>query len=209
MTAPLDIRELRAEVARRLGEKRRAHVEAVAETAGEIAAGGSWPPDVVEAVLRAAWIHDLWKEEPVEAWVRVITAGGWDPDPWARAHAPHLLHAAAAAAWAVGQGEQDPRIVEAVRHHPTGHPEWDAVGRILFVSDFCEPTRGFAAALDTASIRARAGEGASGLEEAARRVLAIRLGWLIERSRPVHPRSWQAWNAWTPAARDEPAGEER
>jgi predicted HD superfamily hydrolase involved in NAD metabolism len=206
MTAILTIDELRAENARRLGEKRRAHVAAVAETAAAIAEGGAWPEDVAEGARRAAWIHDTWKEAPVDAWVQVIAARGWEPDPWCRAHAADLLHAEAAAAWAVERGEADPRVVAAVRHHPTGDPGWDAVGRILYVADFCEPTRPYAEALGTAAVRARAAEGAAGLEAAARRVLGMRLRWLVERGRPVHPRSWRTWNAWTlpaGAAREE------
>ncbi len=191
--------ELRAEVERRLGTERLAHVAAVAETCAGIASAGKWPPPVAEGALRAAWIHDAWKEDPPAAWRDVMRSAGWEPDPWSVRHAPHLLHAEAAAAWAQARGEADPEVIAAVRHHPTGHPGWGPVGRILFVSDFCEPTRSFAEALETASLRARAGEGTEGLAEAARRVLALRLRRLLDKERPAHPRSWETWNAWTGA----------
>lgn len=196
MTIP-SLDALRDEVAGRLSGSRLAHVEAVAETAAGIAAAGRWCGAVAEGVLRAAWIHDALKEESLEAWIRTIETAGWEPDPWALAHRPHLLHAEAAAAWALTRGDEDPAVVDAVRHHPTGDPAWESVGRILFVADFCEPTRRYADELDTAALRSYAGEGEEGLAEAARHVLALRLQWLIRSARPIHPRSWSAWNAWS------------
>ena len=196
---------LRAEAARRLSGSRLAHVEAVAETVAGIAAAGGWPSEVGALALRAAWIHDAWKDDPREAWIEVIEAAGWRPDPWAVAHGPHLLHAQAAAAWAVVRGESDPHLLAAVRHHPTAHPSWGPVGKLLYVADFCEPTRPFAGEWDTAALRARAGEGEEGLAEAARGVLALRLAWLIEGVRPIHHDSWEAWNAWA-ATRSGPRG---
>ena len=196
MTIP-SLDDLRDEVAGRLSGSRLAHVEAVAETAAGIALAGDWPAAVREGALRAAWIHDALKEEPLEAWIRTIESGGWEPDSWALAHGPHLLHAEAAAAWALTRGDEDPAVVAAVRHHPTGDPAWDSVGRILYVADFCEPTRRYADEIDTAALRTRAGEGEEGLADAARRVLALRLQWMIQSFRPIHPRSWSTWNAWS------------
>jgi HD superfamily phosphohydrolase YqeK len=137
------------------------------------------------------------KEESLDTWIRNIETAGWEPDAWALTHGPHLLHAEAAAAWALTRGDEDPAVVAAVRHHPTGDPAWESVGRLLFVADFCEPTRRYADEIDTAALRSRAGEGEEGLAEAARRVLALRLQWLIGSVRPIHPRSWSTWNAWS------------
>jgi predicted HD superfamily hydrolase involved in NAD metabolism len=190
------VASLRAEVARRLSRKRLAHVEAVAETAREIAARGGWGQDLAEAALRAAWIHDACKEDGLAAWIEMIERAGMEPDPWALAHAPHLLHAQAAAAWASARGEVDRRVLEAAWYHPTAHAELGPAGRILFVADFCEPTRRFAEALDTAAIRERAGQGEEGLADAARSVLALRLRHLLEAGRPIHPDTFHAWNAW-------------
>ena len=194
MTAGLDV--LRAEAERRLKQTRLAHVAAVATTAGEIATAGGWSAATIEAALRAAWIHDMLKEQGVDAWVRVIEEAGWTPDPWSLAHGPHLLHAQAAAAWAQMNGETDREVLEAVRHHPTAHPDWRVVGRILYVADFTEPNRRFAAEAKTPEIRAVASEGSAGLAQASRRVLAIRIRRLLEDGGAVHPISIDAWNAW-------------
>jgi HD superfamily phosphohydrolase YqeK len=198
VTAGLEV--LRAEAERRLSPSRLAHVEAVAETAGQIATAGAWSAATVERALRAAWIHDVLKDESVGDWVRVIEEVGWEPDPWALAYNPQLLHAQAAAAWAQSCGEVDREVLEAVRYHPTAHPDWDVVGLILFVADFAEPTRRFAKKAGTAEIRATASRGAAGLAVAARRVLGLRMGRLLESGDPVHPISIDAWNAWATEA---------
>ena len=198
MTAGLEV--LRAEAERRLSPSRLAHVEAVAETAGEIARVGAWSAATVERALRAAWIHDMLKDESVGDWIRTIQDAEWVPDPWSLAHGPHLLHAQAAAAWAKSRGEVDGEVLEAVRHHPTAHPAWEVIGRILYVADFTEPNRRFAARVRTAEIRAIACEGSRGLAQAARRILGVRIGWLLEGGRPVHPISIDAWNAWATEA---------
>jgi predicted HD superfamily hydrolase involved in NAD metabolism len=174
---------------------RLSHVEAVAETIGRVTAG--WGEDAREAALRAAWLHDAWRCAPAEDAVVRIRASGEEPDPWALLHAPVLLHAQAAAVWAESSlGEADPHILRAVRHHPTGHPDWGRVGLALYVADFCEPTRAFAEDLGTDRLVVRAAAGPAPLAAAALEVLRLRLQWAIRDGRKIHPDSVRAWNAW-------------
>lgn len=171
----------------------------VAETAGRIA--GGWSPDDRDAALRAAWLHDAWRTESIAAMRAAIRDAGEEPDPWADRNAPVLLHAQAAAVWArEALGERDPRVLLAVRHHPTAHPGWDDVGRALYVADFCEPRRSFAGEIGAAALVERAAESGIALASVASRVLALRLVRSIEQARPVHPDTWRAWNAWNGAA---------
>lgn len=182
-------------VAPRLDAARLAHVESVADAIGTVARG--WDPDRRRAALRAAWLHDAWRSATVEESEAAIRSAGEEPDPWALRHAPVLLHAQAAAAWAPSAtGEGDPEVLLAVRHHPTGHPGWRAVGRALYVADFCEPTRPFAADLGTGRLLERAASGREELAVVALEVLALRLRRAIADRRPIHPDSIQAWNAW-------------
>ena len=190
------VAEIAAAVRARLTGDRLAHVESVVETARGIAAGGGWPAGVRAAAERAVWWHDGLKSDGPGAWRAAIRAAGEIPDPWADAHGPGLLHAQAAAVWAAGRGETDPEVLSAVRHHPTGWPDWGPVGRILYVSDFAEPRRAHAGRVGAAALVARAAEGAEGLAAAARDVLALRLAHLLESRRKVHPASLEAWNAW-------------
>jgi HD superfamily phosphohydrolase YqeK len=172
------------------------HVRSVVVTVERIAVGGGWPRAVVEASARAAWYHDAMKADSIDEWLRFIAAVDQEPDGWAASKAPKLLHAQAAAAWAVVEwAEQDTEVLAAVRHHPTGHPDWGTVGWLLYVADFCEPLRDHALEMQTASLIVLAGQGPAGLQRAAARVLNHRVHWLVERERPVHPLSWAALTA--------------
>jgi HD superfamily phosphohydrolase YqeK len=179
----------------RLSGKRRAHVASVAETIGRIA--GSWDARDRDAALRAAWLHDAWRSESPAAARAAILAAGEEPDPWATRHAPVLLHAQAAAVWGRAEaGEADTRVLLAVRHHPTAHPDWDDLGRALYVADFCEPRRPFAASVDAERLIASAASDRGALPAVAFEVLALRLARSIRDHRPVHPDTWRTWNAW-------------
>lgn len=170
-------------------------MESVAAAIGEVA--GGWSPDRRAAAIRAAWLHDAWRSVPIDEAVAAIRSAGEEPDGWALRHAPVLLHAQAAAAWApAGTGESDPEVLLAVRHHPTGHPDWGAVGRALYVADFCEPTRAFAARLDTGRLLQRASADPASLAGVALEVLALRLRRAIDDRRPIHPDTVRTWNAW-------------
>lgn len=182
-------------MAPRLSARRLEHVERVAQSTVRIAAG--WEDDRRLAAERAAWFHDAWKCDTTEDMLVEIRASGEEPDAWALARAPVLLHAQAAAVWARRRmGEANEEVLAAVRHHPTGHPEWGAIGQALFVADFCEPGRLYAAALGTERIAERAGMGPGALGEAALEVLQIRLAAALESRRPIHPDGWRSWNAW-------------
>lgn len=191
------IADLESAVAGRLSGPLLDHVVSVVETADEIAARAGWPEDDRRAVRRAAWLHDAVKEEGVEAWIRRIREAGEKPEPWTLARAPILLHAHAAAIWGAGMGETDPRVLAAVRHHPTAHPNWGPVGWLLYVADFCEPRRSFADSVGTARLRELAAGGEAGLADATRAVLQLRLARHLERGEGIHPLSFAAWNAWT------------
>ncbi len=169
------------------------HVRSVVHTVERMGADGGWPQAVVEATVRAAWYHDALKADSVDDWLRWIAAVDQEPDGWAATKAPKLLHAHAAAAWAVVEwSERDEDVLAAVQHHPTGHPDWGTVGWLLYVADFCEPLRDHSEKIDTASLVILAGQGPAGLERAVVRVLDHRVQWMIERDRPIHPLSLAA-----------------
>jgi HD superfamily phosphohydrolase YqeK len=189
---------LRALVEPRLSGGRRAHVASVAETIGRIAE--SWGSEDLDAALRAAWLHDAWRSESPAATRAAILAAGEEPDPWAARHAPVLLHAQAAAVWGRAEaGETDPRVLLAVRYHPTAHADWDDLGRALYVADFCEPRRPYAEAVDAERRVARAAARRAALAVVALEVLGLRLARSIRDARPVHPDTWRTWNAWAGA----------
>lgn len=189
-------------VARRIGAAeggsgpRLAHIRGVVETVRTTAGAGGWPAAIMDGAIRAAWLHDVLRLEDPARIRRRIEDAGEEPDPWALAHAPGLLHAQGAAVWATARGETDPGVLSAVRHHPTAHPEWGPVGLLLYVADFCEPGRSYAERLGTSRIRTLAEQGEEGLAEAARRVLGLRLARQLAKGAEVHPHSLGAWRRW-------------
>ncbi|HKY61107.1 MAG TPA: hypothetical protein VJP59_08860 [Gemmatimonadota bacterium] len=178
---------------------RLAHVRAVVETVRTAARAGGWPAAILDGAVRAAWLHDVVRLEDPDRLRRRIVRAGEDPDPWALAHSPRLLHAQAAAVWAAGHGESDPEVLTAVRHHPTAHPDWGPVGLLLYVADFCEPGRPYADRLDTARIRMLAAEDREGLALAARRVLELRVADQLAKGRRLHPLTLGALRRWFPS----------
>jgi HD superfamily phosphohydrolase YqeK len=173
----------------------------VAETIGRLTR--EWGADSCAAALRAAWFHDAWRSDGVKETAAAIRAAGEEPDAWASLHAPVLLHAQAAAAWARSEmAETDSQVLLAVRHHSTGHPAWEDVGRALYVADFCEPTRPFAASLQTDGLVVRAAADPASLAAVALEILMLRLAGALRQKRPIHPDSWCTWNAWVGGATD-------
>ena len=65
---------------------------------------------------------------------------------------------------------------------------------VSLAADFLEPGRRHRGAEDRALLDA-ALRGEVALEELFRRVLARKIAALLERGRPLHPRSLEAWNA--------------
>ena len=145
--------------------------------------------------VRAAWLHDAAREwppaaleeilaRPLPAWLAAVCESY---RPWGGA----LLHAPAAAAWALTRGLcDDEPILRAVAVHPTGAPGMSPLAQTLFVADYCEPMRGFAGA---ALVR-QALPGLT-LAQAAARVAREKLARLAQGLRPIHP-----WAQAAPAA---------
>src|SRR5204862_7292056 len=99
-------------------------------------------------------------------------------------------HVPPAAARAAATGGRGPGVLAAVRDHPLGSVEWDDVGRMLYLADFLEPGRDFAAA-ERADLAQRVPtERDAVLREVARR----RLEWVLRSGWPVPQRSVDFWN---------------
>jgi 2-amino-4-hydroxy-6-hydroxymethyldihydropteridine diphosphokinase len=114
---------------------RAAHVERVVALLAEWAAALQLSPWDSARWTRAGWLHDALRDAPEPA-LRALLPACEDPLP--------LLHGPAAAARAAQAGEADQEVLEAVRWHTVGHPDWRALGRALYAADFLEPGRPFA-----------------------------------------------------------------
>jgi HD superfamily phosphohydrolase YqeK len=146
---------------------RRAHVERVVALLNSWADMMEVAPRERERWVRAGWLHDALRDAPL---------------PDARAHGP------AAADRAAADGESDRGVLDAVRFHTIGSPDWDDVGRMLYLADFLEPGRELPDRADLA--RRVPNERDAVLTEVARR----RLDWILRSGWPLPAATVAFWN---------------
>lgn len=134
--------------------ERRAHIERVVKLLNSWADAMHVDANERDRWLRAGWLHDALRDAPLG-------------DP--------LAHGPAAADRAAADGERDRGVLDAVRFHTVGAPDWDDVGRMLYLADFLEPGREFASAERAQFVRRVPAERDAVLREVARR----RIEWLL------------------------------
>ena len=96
-----------------------------------------------EDIERMALLHDFAKEMgPLE--LHEATLQGWLTVGTELLDTPGLEHAPLSAAYARHRfGIQNHEILSAIAYHPTGHPDFELTGLILFLADYLEPHRPF------------------------------------------------------------------
>jgi predicted HD superfamily hydrolase involved in NAD metabolism len=135
----VDHRELRRRVAPELPEGLRAHVDGVVALADEFAHHHGVEGEARQRMLLAAAGHDLLRAvEPAELLARA-EARGIEVDAVERA-TPQLLHGAVGAAELCERfGVCDGWVLDAVRWHTSGHPDFDTAAWLFFLADKVEP----------------------------------------------------------------------
>jgi HD superfamily phosphohydrolase YqeK len=164
------------------GPDRRAHIERVAALADHWAERMRVSPAERERWLRAVWLHDALRDAAPALLDR------WEADALVPAS---LRHGPAAAARAASEGETDRGMLDAVRYHSIGWPEWDMVGRVLYCADYLEPGRVFGR-------ERRAGLAERFPDDPAGVLLAVareRLGHLVRSGRPLIDPTVRFWNS--------------
>jgi predicted HD superfamily hydrolase involved in NAD metabolism len=137
--------------------------------------------------LLAALLHDYSKAEPKDRLESLMAQGtdhrASDED---RQH-PAMWHGIAAAT--VGRTEfsvSDSQVLEAIAFHTTGTPGMSAVGLVLYVADFLEPTRSFNG-VDELRKRILPMK----LREAALTVARLKIERIQRKNQPLHGRTVQ------------------
>lgn len=149
--------------------ERRAHIERVVALLERWASAMHVPAEERARWLRAAWLHDALRDA---------------------AFANRLAHGPAAADRAAAAGEHDRGVLEAVRYHTIGSPDWDDVGRMLYLADFLEPGRA-ADPADRADLAQRVPiETDAVLKDVARR----RIEWVLRSEWRLAPETVAFWN---------------
>jgi 2-amino-4-hydroxy-6-hydroxymethyldihydropteridine diphosphokinase len=152
--------------------ERRAHIERVADLVGRWAgAMGVVDPERMRW-LKAAYLHDALRDAPSHL-------------------TDQLAHGPAAAERAAREGEADQGVLDAVRYHTVGYAGWDDVGRMLYLADFLEPGRRFAADERRALAERVPRERDAVLKE----VVRWRIEWVVRSGWPLAPETVGLWNA--------------
>jgi predicted HD superfamily hydrolase involved in NAD metabolism len=183
----VDLPEVRALLARRLGERGYAHSVAVADTAARLA--DEYGVDREEAYL-AGLLHD-WSRDDDESTLRSEAHRlGIEPTPADEA-VPYLLHARTGSA-AVRERFPDlpDRIITAIERHTFGAADMSDLDRVVYLADVLEPGRDTPAANEL-----RHEVGRIGLAELYERAYAASLEHLVRGRRRIHPATTEAWNA--------------
>lgn len=161
---------------------RRQHITRVTQLLDTWAQALALDPGEAAAWHDAGRCHDALRDAD-EATLRRMTE---EPEmPYA------LLHGPAAAALLEAEGETRRDVLDAIRWHTTGHPDWSRTGRALYMADFLEPGRPFA----REERRALAARVAEAFDETFREVVRERLIWSLREGRAIRPETTAMWNA--------------
>ncbi len=189
MTAqPLDDRALRERMLPELPPPMAAHIDRVVALADELARRHHLD---VAATRLAAQGHDLLRAVPPADLLARAESRGLAIDPVERA-APVMLHGPLAALELAERfGLEDHAILEAIRWHTPGHPDYTREAWAMFVADKVEPAK-----VDRTPALAPIRELADrSIEGAALAYLDLRAREAIELGWQIHPQATLARNA--------------
>jgi len=163
-------------------EKRRAHIERVTALLDGWAATLGLP--VREATLwhDAGRLHDALRDAP-ESLLREL-AGDLP------GYALEMLHGPAAAERLRRDGETRQELLDAVRNHTVGSPDWGRLGRALYMADYLEPGRKFSRT-DRAYLAAQVPHD---FDATFRQVVRARLEWSLREGMRLYPEAVAMWN---------------
>lgn len=171
--------EVRQRIEREMEPVMLAHVQATATLARELAEIHGVDPERAELV---ALIHDI-ADHYSERELLALAEQYEIEVSLTEARVPKLLHGPVGAEilrhdW----GFEDEEILDAVRHHVSGHRFMSRIGKVLFVADKLEPSRdqhygGLQGIRDLALID---------LDAAMLRLYAWRVNELVDTGRPIH-----------------------
>ncbi len=164
------------------GPKRREHIGRVTALLDE------WGTAmVISPAERTAWhdaglLHDSLRDAD-EKQLRELTHDTVSPT--------EILHGPAAAVHLASLGESRRDVLDAIRWHTLGNPEWSRTGQALFMADFLEPGRKFMVS-ERAWLAALVPDDFTGV---FRQVVKCRLEWSLREGKGLHPETVAMWNA--------------
>lgn len=167
-----------------LSEKRLAHSIRVSVTACDLALVHNIEKNIIKI---SGLVHDIAKElTPSSLKIKGLDVSPFD-DVWT--NYPSVWHAfIAPSVVQLVFPEMDHVLEGIIDLHTTGQEAMSNEAMIIFIADFIEPEREHS---DLTIIRRVAQES---LEEAVALITRCSLNKLINKSVPIHPKTWQCWN---------------
>jgi 2-amino-4-hydroxy-6-hydroxymethyldihydropteridine diphosphokinase len=165
-----------------VSDKRLAHIERV--TALLRAWGAAMRLDPAEArgwIDAGAW-HDSLRDADEDE-LREITGD--------KETLPELLHGPAAAVRLEKDGETRRDVLDAIRYHTVGYPDWGRTGRALYMADYLEPGRKFSRE-DRFFLAAQVPHA---FDSVFRQVVRFRLDWSVREGNHIFPETVALWNS--------------
>jgi 2-amino-4-hydroxy-6-hydroxymethyldihydropteridine diphosphokinase len=166
----------------RVSDRRREHIARVMALLATWAGAMDVPPDEARAWRDAARLHDALRDAP-DADLLAFTPGLDLP--------MEMRHGPAAAAVLERDGETRTAMLEAIRWHTVGSSRWDRTGQALYMADFLEPGRRFAAE-DRAWLARMV---PLDFEGALRQVVRWRVEWALREGKRLYRETADLWNA--------------
>ena len=160
--------------------KRTAHIQRVTALLDRWSEALHLTPAERQAWHDAGRWHDALRDAPLAELRAAVTEDY--PDS--------VLHGPAAAARLEGEGEQRRDVLEAIRWHTLGNPDWGTAGRALFMADYLEPGRPFAQG-DRAFLASHVPMDFDGV---FRQVVRTRLEWTLREGKAIFPETVALWN---------------
>jgi len=162
--------------------RRAEHIQRVTAVLNAWAAAMRLPPAEARAFLDAGRLHDALRDLP-DAELRAITGDRTSP--------AGLLHGPAVAIRLADEGERRTELLDAIRYHTVGYPEWTRVGQALYMADFLEPGRKFARQ-DRHFLALQVPTAFDGV---FRQVVRMRLEWTVREGNAIFPETVALWNS--------------
>jgi HD superfamily phosphohydrolase YqeK len=164
-----------------VSDKRRAHIARVVALLERWAEEMRLPPDEASRWRAAGLLHDALRDAP-ESMLRALSGDGHRP--------VEILHGPAAAVRAEQDGERRADVLDAVRYHTVGFPNWERTGRALYMADFLEPGRSFLK-MERSFI---ADQVSRDFDGAFRQSVRLRLEWSLSQGGELFLETVALWN---------------
>lgn len=164
-------------------EDRRAHVRRVADLMERWARDFGLAPGDVTRWRAAGMLHDALRDADFDA-LRPLVG------PELRDRPGKMLHGPAAAARLRDDGVDDHALLRAVAWHTLGHPDFDRLGKALYLADYLEPGREY----ESGTLAALRDRVPTDLDGVLRDVAVDRIGRSLRKGRPLLRPTIDFWN---------------